>query len=255
MCELLLGLNISGTHILTGLFANDTDLFIEPSVDWRVNAAIDEPIKFGRFSECKPNINKTKCISLGATKSNRELLQNFEEQHGNCGDNFIVHSFTALGITFNNWSTVNRICELDFSKKRYIIPISNSYREMSDNQILAQLTYLISPLTRPGDIISSRERPTTPPPILKWSQELDKNIDWCDVYSNLFFSLCNNFKLMQFHFKLWHRIATCSTCVIKWKLIRIVLYVPSVTGNWKYFPTFTWIVCTLGSSGVKSTAS
>ena len=108
------GLTISGTHILTSLFADDTDLFIEPSMEC-VNAAIDELIKFGRYSGCKPNISKTKCIPLGAAKSNSELLQSLEDQHGSSDNNFIIHSFTALGITFNNWSTVNRICELNCS--------------------------------------------------------------------------------------------------------------------------------------------
>jgi hypothetical protein len=41
--------------------------------------AINELIKFGRYSGSKPNINKTKRISLGATKSNNELLQNLED--------------------------------------------------------------------------------------------------------------------------------------------------------------------------------
>ena len=68
------------------------------------------------------------------------------------------------------------------------------------------------------DKMISRESPNTLPPMLQWSQELDKNIDWCDVFSNLFFSLCNNFKLIQFHFKLWHRIATCKYMRHKMKI-------------------------------------
>ena len=29
------------------------------------------------------------------------------------------------------------------------------------------------------------------------------------MFSNLFFTFTNNFKLIQFHYKLWHRISTC----------------------------------------------
>ena len=34
-------------------------------------------------------------------------------------------------------------------------------------------------------------------------------MDWINVFSNLFFTFTNNFKLIQFHYKLWHRISTC----------------------------------------------
>ena len=105
------GLTISGTDILTSLFADDTDLFIEPSMEC-VNAAIDELIKFGRYSGCKPNISKTKCIPLGVAKSNSEQLHSLEGKHGSSGNNFIIHSFSALGITLNNWSTVKKSVSL-----------------------------------------------------------------------------------------------------------------------------------------------
>jgi len=67
------GLSISGVDILSSLFADDMDLFMESSAD-SVNAVIQELVTFGRYSGCNPNINKTKCIPLGATRSDADLL-------------------------------------------------------------------------------------------------------------------------------------------------------------------------------------
>ncbi|KAL5260053.1 hypothetical protein ACHWQZ_G010240 [Mnemiopsis leidyi] len=68
------GLSISGVSVLTSLFADDTDLFMEATAD-SVDAAIHELVSFGRHSGCKPNINKTKCIPLGAARGEADLLQ------------------------------------------------------------------------------------------------------------------------------------------------------------------------------------
>ena len=59
------------------------------------------------------------------------------------------------------------------------------------------------------DKISSVEDPKSVAPMRKWGMELDHSVDWISVFSNLFFSLTNHFKLIQFHYKLWHRISTC----------------------------------------------
>ena len=61
------------------------------------------------------------------------------------------------------------------------------------------------------DKISSVEDPKSLAPMRKWGRELDHthSVDWISVFSNLFFSLTNHFKLIQFHYKLWHRISTC----------------------------------------------
>ena len=48
-------------------------------------------------------------------------------------------------------------------------------------------------------------------PVLKeWSRDLDKNdIDWCRVLNNIFTGITNNYKLIQFQYKLLMRISTC----------------------------------------------
>ena len=48
-------------------------------------------------------------------------------------------------------------------------------------------------------------------PVLKeWSRDLDKNdIDWCRVLNNIFTGIKNNYKLIQFQYKLLMRISTC----------------------------------------------
>ena len=72
---------------------------------------------------------------------------------------------------------------------------------------LSKHTKLRSKVLR--DKISSVEDPKSLAPMRKWEMELDHSIDWIGVFSNLFFTLTNHFKLIQFHYKLWHRISTC----------------------------------------------
>ena len=55
----------------------------------------------------------------------------------------------------------------------------------------------------------SRQDPAFLTSMIKWSEALNKNVDWINVFTNLFYTLTNNFKLIQFHYKLWHRISTC----------------------------------------------
>ncbi|KAL5271404.1 hypothetical protein ACHWQZ_G001893 [Mnemiopsis leidyi] len=74
------GLSISGVSVLTSLFADDTDLFMEATAD-SVDAAIHELVSFGRHSGCKPNINKTKCIPLGAARGEADLLQYLDNRN------------------------------------------------------------------------------------------------------------------------------------------------------------------------------
>ena len=158
------GLSISGVSILTSLFADDTDLFMEATAD-SVDAAIHELYSFGRHSGCKPNINKTKCIPLGAARGEAELLQYLDNRYGSNEVNFITHSFTALGITFNNWSSPSEICELNYAKKlekvkdlvktwgkRHLTLIGKC--QIIKSLLLAQFTYLVAPLLRPNNGIT-----------------------------------------------------------------------------------------------------
>ena len=160
------GLKISGVDILNSLFADDTDLFLEPSAS-SVKAVIDELIDFGRYSGCKPNINKTSCIPLGAANNDTELLNQLKQDHG---DNFISQTFTALGIKFDNSLSVNDMCEINYKhkldkatahvktwNKRNLTLMGKC--QLIKSLLFAQFIYLIVPLPRPNNImIKSIER-------------------------------------------------------------------------------------------------
>ena len=53
-----------------------------------------------------------------------------------------------------------------------------------------------------------RPDPCTMPPLRQWNEDLDRNMDWIKFFSNLFYALTDNHKLIQFYYKLWHRIST-----------------------------------------------
>ena len=112
--ELIKGLKISGVDILLSLFADDTDLFLEASLSC-VNALMNELEIFGLYSGCKNNVQKTICIPLGASRSNQPLLTVLKHKYG---QHFVDHSFTALGINFNNHSTIQELCHLVITRLR-----------------------------------------------------------------------------------------------------------------------------------------
>ena len=71
-------------------------------------------MNFGCYSGCKPNVSKTKCIPLGALRTDTELLLDLQNSHG---VNFIDHTYTALGIDFNDHSAIKDICEQNYNRK------------------------------------------------------------------------------------------------------------------------------------------
>ena len=42
-----------------------------------------------------------------------------------------------------------------------------------------------------------------------WNQHLRKEVNWIGSFTTLFFDLGNNNRIIQFYFKLWHRVSTC----------------------------------------------
>ena len=106
--------------------------------------------------------------------------------------------------------------------RRYNCPSTNNKNvKFIDSEI--SLSFLGSPPITSGNVndvrkvkskdirdkMISRSNPGTLPPMMQWNGELNRNVDWIQTFSNLFYSLTNNFKLIQFHYKLWHRISTC----------------------------------------------
>ena len=67
------GIKVSGVDILLSLFADDTDIFLEASIEC-VEAVFSVLAEFGINSGCKGNIDKTTCIPLGKARSNSHLL-------------------------------------------------------------------------------------------------------------------------------------------------------------------------------------
>ena len=55
------GIDIDGVNILLSLFADDTDIFLEASLEC-LEAVIAELIEFGVYSGCRCHVEKTKCI-------------------------------------------------------------------------------------------------------------------------------------------------------------------------------------------------
>ena len=90
-------------NILLSLFADDTDIFSEASLEY-LEAVIAELIEFGVYSGCRCNVEKTKCIPLGKAKNNAELISKICSK--NYGPEFIQNTFTALGINFSNKKSV-----------------------------------------------------------------------------------------------------------------------------------------------------
>ncbi len=57
--------------------------------------------------------------------------------------------------------------------------------------------------------MACREPPDDLPPLKSWCSDLNREIDWIDVFTNLFNNLSNNNKIVQFNYKMWHKISTC----------------------------------------------
>ena len=93
------------SHDILSLFADDTDIFLQ-ATSQTVEAVIRELNNFGYHSGCNPNVAKTCCIPLGNAKNNDNLLQDIRIKYG---DNFIKHSFSALGVAFRNDLSINDI--------------------------------------------------------------------------------------------------------------------------------------------------
>ena len=99
--------------ILLSLFADDTDIFLQ-ATSQAVEAVIRKLNNFGYHSGCNPNVAKTCCIPLGYAKKNDHLLQDIRIKYG---DNFIKHSFSALGVAFRNDLFINDIVEINNNSK------------------------------------------------------------------------------------------------------------------------------------------
>ena len=157
------GFAIQGIDILLSLFADDTDIFLQ-ATSQAVEAVIRELNNFGYHSGCNPNVAKTFCIPLGNAKNNDNLLQDIRIKYG---DNFIKHSFSALGVAFRNDLSINDIVEINYNSK---IDKAKSWagiwgkRDLTlfrkvtiiKSLIFSQIIYVVAPLPRPSARIISK---------------------------------------------------------------------------------------------------
>ena len=63
--------------------------------------------------------------------------------------------------------------------------------------------------------------PLTLPALREWSRLLSRNnIDWTQTLTNLFNGITNNYKLIQFQYKLLMRISTCKYMRFKMRIAK-----------------------------------
>ena len=150
------GITIHGVDVLLSLFADDTDIFLQANCQ-AVEAVIRELRNFGLHSGCNPNVEKTCCVPLGNARNNVTLLQ---EIKANYGEDFIKSSFSALGLDFNNDSTIHDIVESNYISK---LDKAKTWADIWSKRdltllgkvtiikslILSQIIYVVVPLPRP----------------------------------------------------------------------------------------------------------
>jgi hypothetical protein len=124
---------------------------------------IEELNRFGRCAGCVYNVNKTKCIPLGATAQNTALLEELKRTYGH---NFIPPDtqFSALGIKFNTSANLKNLVDSVYQDKlSKIAGLIESWNQqfltifgkvtLIKTLFLAQLVYLTVPLPRPNENI------------------------------------------------------------------------------------------------------
>ena len=150
------GIKVNGVELLLSLFADDTDMCLEATGEC-VDEVIAEIRDFGVVSGCKGNLEKTKCVPFGKSKSDSILLSHLSNRYGT---NFLTNNFTALGIQFNNFSSINDISNLNYVKKLEKAKARVKFWKSRDltvfgkvtiikSLLMAQFVYLIVPLPRP----------------------------------------------------------------------------------------------------------
>ena len=152
------GVVVDKVPLLQSLFADDTDLFLKADEDC-VSAVFKELDDFGRYSGCKHNINKTRCVPLGRSKYNTSLIMNLRQSYG---QGFVPDDgkFSALGISFDG-QNIKEVSELNYSQK--IEKVRNLIKIWSKRNmtifgrltlikcfLLSQFVYLINPLPSPS---------------------------------------------------------------------------------------------------------
>ena len=118
-------------------------------------------MQFGVHSGCKANVTKTTCTLLGKNKDNVNFLNYIAEKFG---VDFVQNSFSALGITFNNFDSLTVITKSNdrskLNKAKSLVDVW-SERDLTffgkttiiKSIIYSQFTYLVVPLLRPDSNI------------------------------------------------------------------------------------------------------
>ena len=156
--ENIIGMRVSGIDILLSLYADDTDIFLSATAT-SLEAVLGELRAFGTVSGCKCNIDKTKCVPLGSTKYDSNLINFISNKYGS---DFLTNKFTALGVDFDNVNTIQKISDDNFLEKFERAKSRTKYWGSRDltifgkvtiikTIIMSQFVYLFIPLPRPSN--------------------------------------------------------------------------------------------------------
>ena len=102
---------------------------------------IEEIRNFGLVPGCKSYMDKTFCIALGDAKHNTNLLSHIRNFHA---ETFINDSFTALGIDFDNSSSLQEISDFNFSNKLNKAKSGAKFCKKRDLTLLGRVTIIKS---------------------------------------------------------------------------------------------------------------
>ena len=133
----------------------------------------------------------------------------------------------------NKWNlgldeiTVNEYSNIRLAIRGYIrtIGLSNNFKLIADDVNAHSIVNIkTSPPLKAGEIRSKMKmyvHPDSLTPLKEWCKDLKTdNIDWVDVFNNTFILITNNYKLIQFQYKLIMRISTSRYMRFKMGIVR-----------------------------------
>ena len=123
-----------------------------------------------------------------------------------------------LGITSSQLST-NKYVDIKMALRRYDCP-TNTFKSLRHVERKINLSFFDNKTVKGREIrnmITTHVDVDSLSPLKEWKRMLKRySIDWSAILSNVRYNVCNNFILIQFHYKLMMRISTCK--LMRWKM-------------------------------------
>ena len=127
------------------------------------------------------------------------------------------HIFSCADISKDYYTNI-RVAIRDYKSHTCNV---NNYTLFEEKTVLARIMQGVK-IKNPikgrqiRDLLASFKDPSTLTPLKEWCKDLNNsNIDWVLVFISLHAKDCNNFKLLQFQYKLLMRISTCKYMRVK----------------------------------------